>query len=76
MKTLVKNITNIHTGIFAKPSGVGEVVYLQSKHFDEFGQLNSVLHLDLLLASISDKHLIKEGDVLFAEISVKRKAPR
>ncbi len=66
MKTLVKNITNIHTGIFAKPSGVGEVVYLQSKHFDEFGQLNSVLHLDLPFASISDKHLLKEGDVLFA----------
>ena len=66
MKTLIKDITNIQTGLFAKPAGIGELLYLQSKHFDEFGQLHSVLHPDLPAEGISEKHLLKDGDVLFA----------
>lgn len=66
MKTLIKDITHIQTGLFAKPSGLGELVYLQSKHFDEFGKLHSILHPDLLAEGISEKHLLKDGDVLFA----------
>lgn len=66
MKTLIKDITNIQTGLFAKPAGIGELVYLQSKHFDEYGQLHSVLHPDLVAEGISEKHLLKDGDVLFA----------
>lgn len=66
MKTLIKDITNIQTGLFAKPAGIGELVYLQSKHFDEYGQLHSVLHPDLVAEGISEKHLLKNGDVLFA----------
>lgn len=66
MKTLIKDITNIQTGLFAKPAGIGELVYLQAKHFDEYGQLHSILHPDLLAEGISEKHLLKDGDVLFA----------
>ncbi|MCO5231943.1 MAG: restriction endonuclease subunit S [Chitinophagales bacterium] len=66
MNTLIKDITNIQTGLFAKPAGFGELVYLQSKHFDEFGQLHSILHPDLPTEGISEKHLLKDGDVLFA----------
>ena len=66
MKTLVKNITYIQTGLFAKPGGAGDLVYLQSKHFDEYGQLQSVLYPDLPSEGISDKHLLKDGDVLFS----------
>jgi len=66
LKTLIKHITSIQTGLFAKPAGIGELVYLQSKHFDEYGQLHSVLHPDLPAEGISEKHLLKNGDVLFA----------
>ncbi len=66
MKTLIKDITHIQTGLFAKPSGIGELVYLQSRHFDEYGQLNAVLHPDLKSEGVSEKHLLKDGDVLFA----------
>jgi restriction endonuclease S subunit len=66
LKKLIKDITNIQTGLFAKPSDKGEVVYLQSKHFDENGKLLGELHPDLLANSISEKHLLKDGDVLFA----------
>ncbi len=66
MKTQIKDITHIQTGLFAKPAGIGELVYLQSKHFDEYGQLHSVLHSDLVAEGISEKHLLKDGDVLYA----------
>ncbi len=66
MRTTVKDITTIQTGLFAKPTGKGEVVYLQSKHFDEFGQLTAVLYPDLSADNISEKHLLNVGDILFA----------
>lgn len=44
----------------------GEVVYLQSKHFDEAGRLFSNLHPDLKADNITEKHLLKDGDVLFS----------
>jgi restriction endonuclease S subunit len=66
LKTALKHITNIQTGVFAKPIKEGEIVYLQAKHFDENGLLISLLHPDLLAESISGKHLLQPGDVLFA----------
>lgn len=66
MKTRIKYITTIKTGLFAKPSVQGEIAYLQSKHFDENGQLLEELHPDLMADSVSEKHLLKEGDVIFA----------
>ncbi len=66
LKTLIKDITHIQTGLFAKPLGEGDVIYLQVKHFDEDGKLQSALHGDLLSAYLSEKHLLKDGDVLFA----------
>ena len=71
MKTTLKNITSIQTGVFAKPTAEGEVVYLQAKHFDEAGQISAALHPDLKADSVSEKHLLKEGDVLFAAKGLK-----
>jgi restriction endonuclease S subunit len=39
---------------------------LQSKHFVENGDLQRELHPDLEVEGISDTHLLKDGDVLFA----------
>jgi restriction endonuclease S subunit len=66
LKKLFSQITEIQTGLFAKPLGEGDVIYLQVKHFDGNGQLQSTLHGDLLSDYISEKHLLKNGDVLFA----------
>lgn len=66
LKHKLKKIANIQTGIFAKPSGKGEIVYLQAKHFNELGQLSSLLYPDLKAESISEKHLLKAGDIVFA----------
>jgi len=66
LKKLIKEISSLQTGYFGKPSGKGNVVYLQSKHFNEYGQLQNILYPDLEADNISEKHLLKEGDVLFA----------
>lgn len=66
MKTQLKHIASIQTGIFAKTVSNGEIVYLQAKHFTENGQLHSSLHPDLKADNIIDKHLLRHGDVLFA----------
>lgn len=66
MKTTLKHITSIQTGVFAKPIQKGEIVYLQAKHFDENGELTETLYPDLNIDSKIHKHLLKRGDVLFA----------
>ena len=66
MKTKLKNIASIQTGVYAKPESKGEIVYLQSRHFDEFGNLTEALHPDIVNYKINSNHILKTGDVLFA----------
>ena len=66
MKTALKYIAFIQTGVFAKPIKEGQIVYLQAKHFDENGILRSSLYPDLKAESISEKHLLQTGDIIFA----------
>ena len=66
MKTTLKHIATIQTGIFAKTVSEGDVVYLQARHFDEHGEVSAILHPDLKEDNLTGKHLLREGDVLFA----------
>lgn len=66
MKIVIKNISSIQTGLFAKPMSNGDIVYLQAKHFNENGQLNTTLHADLNADNVTEKHLLKPGDIMFA----------
>jgi len=66
LKTNLKHIASIQTGLFAKPIAKGEIVYLQAKHFDENGKLKTPLHPDLKADTITEKHMLRHGDVLFA----------
>lgn len=66
MTTTLQEIASIHTGIFAKPVFSAEIVYIQAKHFDGKGNLISPLHPDLNQEDISENHLLKHGDILFA----------
>ncbi len=66
VKIKVLEIANLRTGLFAKPLSMGDVVYLQSKHFDEQGNLITIPHADLNYSDISEKHLLVPGDVVFA----------
>ena len=66
MKTILKNISSIQTGLFTKTGEAGEIVYLQAKHFDEDGYLKYTLNPDLKATPSNEKHLLQTGDILFA----------
>lgn len=66
MNTQLKYIANIQTGIYAQAVSTGDVVYLQAKHFSDNGSLLNSLIPDLALNSQTEKHLLNEGDVVFA----------
>jgi restriction endonuclease S subunit len=66
LKITLAQISDINTGVFSKPISKGEIVYLQSKHFDENGVLKQTLQPDLKADKINEKHLLKDEDVLFA----------
>lgn len=66
MNTTLRNIASIQTGYFTKPDSDGEGIYLQAKHFDENGLMKYPLHYDLEMTNINPKHLLRNGDVLFA----------
>ncbi|HMT74372.1 MAG TPA: restriction endonuclease subunit S [Chitinophagaceae bacterium] len=66
MKYKIGDIAKLQTGLFAKPEAAGEVVYLQVRHFDEKGLLKTELYTDLKHSKVTEKHLLQEGDILFA----------
>jgi len=61
----LSTFARIQTGVYAKTNPHGEWVYLQSRHFDESGNLREKLDTELLVDSKMSKHLLAEGDVLF-----------
>lgn len=66
MKVFLKNITKIQAGYFTQPAGFGDLTYLQVKYFDENGNLSASIFPDLMESDISEKHVLQNGDILFA----------
>lgn len=66
MKTTLKHIATIQTGIYAQTVSSGSVVYLQAKHFNENGNFYGKVIPDLPLNNQTEKHLLNEGDIIFA----------
>lgn len=62
----LEKLTEIRTGFFTKPEANGKVVCYHAKHFDESGKLTTTPYPDIALQSVSEKHLLQNGDVLFA----------
>jgi len=71
LKSTLKNIASIQTGVFAKPAPNGDLVYLQARDFDDSGELTGSLHLDILAERVSENHILRTGDVLFASKGTK-----
>jgi restriction endonuclease S subunit len=67
LKKKLEHIANIQSGMFAKTVSAGETVYLQARHFNEYGQLDTSLLLpDIINENILSKYFLINGDVLFA----------
>lgn len=66
MKTKLKNIANVLSGLYARTVPEGEIVFLQARHFDENGLIMNFIHPELMKNVSVERHLLKPGDVLFA----------
>lgn len=71
MKKTLKNIASIKSGVFLKPQAEGDLVYLQAKHFSAEGELCAELYPDIKWQDISEKHILKPGDILFSAKGLK-----
>ena len=66
MKTTINHIGTVKTGIFPKTISEGEILYLQPRHFNEDGQIVSIVHPEIRKDDVRAKDLLREGDILFA----------
>jgi restriction endonuclease S subunit len=66
LKTTLKHISTIQTGIYAQTVNSGSVVYLQAKHFNENGIFYGAVIPDLPLNNQTERHLLNDGDIIFA----------
>ena len=66
MDKALEEISIITGGIYANPDVLGDVIYLQAKYFSEDGIWNELVYPDLKMDDKIKRHLLKEGDILFA----------
>ena len=65
MFTSIRNISHIQAWYFLKTEPDGVAVYLQAKHFDEYGDIKKdALNADLR-HDLQERHLLQENDVIF-----------
>lgn len=65
MKYELKTIGKLFSGTYAKPDITKEILYLQSGHFNKAGNLDETVRTMLQLTPKIEKHLLKDGDILF-----------
>ena len=66
MKQKVKHIATIQTGLFAKPVSKARALYLQTKHFTDNMEVNYLIQPSISMNGVAEKHILKQGDILFA----------
>ncbi len=68
MKSFKKlyDFAKINTGVYASSMPVGDLIYLQTKHFDNNAQLQEKPFHDLVFEERLAKHLLTAGDIVFA----------
>ena len=66
MKAKIEKITRVSSGIYSQFGQLGNAIYLQANYFDENGQLSDYIRPNLVLDNKTQKHLLNEGDILFA----------
>ena len=70
----LREICSIQTGVYGKTSPSGNAIYLQLRHFDEYGNLDVRLKPDFAVDSAHWNHLLQDGDILFSAKGVRNTA--
>ena len=66
MKTSLNNIATLSTGVYAQPDIIADTYYLQANHFINNYQFDNSVKPYLKLENKYEKHLLNNGDILFA----------
>ena len=66
MKTKLGSIATITSGVYSKFGQLGTAIYLQANFFNGSGELEKYIRPNLVLNKQTEKHLLNEGDILFA----------
>jgi len=66
LKARLANITQFQSGVYEKPDINADTLYLQAVHFTKSGTFNENVFPQLKTNEKLEKHLLKEGDLLFA----------
>jgi restriction endonuclease S subunit len=66
MLLTLKTIVSIQGGLYTQSGQNGDAIYLQANSFEEDGRLEDFIQPNLVLDKKIEKHLLAEGDVLFA----------
>lgn len=66
MKIKLKDIAQLQFGLYTKPKEVGNAVYLQAKHFDDWGNLTDQIETFTEIDEKNKPHLLKHGDIILA----------
>lgn len=66
MKTRIKYIASIQTGIYETPNITGNVYYIQARHFNKEGVFDPTVKPNLKLDDKLKNHLLQSGDILLA----------
>lgn len=66
MKAELNNIATLSTGLYAQPDILADTYYLQANHFLENGLFDTSVKPLVKLENKYEKHLLSEGDILFA----------
>ena len=66
MQKRLEEIATITTGVYEKVHPSGDTLYLQGKHFDEYGRIREdmIINPELQAEERLGKHLLRDGDIL------------
>lgn len=66
MKIKLGDITQLQFGLYTKPSDEGNAVYLQAKHFDDWGNQTEQIDTFIQIDQKNKSHLLENGDIILA----------
>ena len=66
MKTKLGEIATITSGVYSNFGQSGNAIYLQANYFNKAGEMADYIRPNLVLNKQTEKHLLNEGDILFA----------
>ena len=64
MKVKLSDIAQLQFGLYTKPSDEGNAVYLQAKHFDDWGNQTGQIDTFIQIDQKNESHLLEDGDII------------